>query len=51
MEILINLPVLPVPDWDWAMTSLPLVIGTIALCWIAEGFSKSNRANYIINNR
>jgi len=32
--------VLPVPDWDWAMTSRPRRIGRIARCWIAEGRSK-----------
>ena len=32
--------VLPVPDCAWAITSLPLTIGLIDLCWIAEGFSK-----------
>jgi len=32
--------VLPVPDWAWAMTSWPLMTGTIARCWMAEGRSK-----------
>ena len=31
--------VFPVPLWAWAITSLPLMIGTTALCWIAEGLS------------
>jgi hypothetical protein len=34
--------VLPVPDWAWAITSCPLIQGIIALCWIADGFSKLN---------
>lgn len=32
--------VLPVPDWAWAIVSLPLVIGIIPHCWMGEGFSK-----------
>jgi hypothetical protein len=32
--------VLPVPDCDWAITSWPWVMGRIARCWIADGFSK-----------
>ena len=36
-----NVAVLPVPDWACAMTSRPCVMGKIARCWIAEGFSKS----------
>ena len=32
--------VLPVPDCAWAITSLPLMIGLMARCWMAEGFSK-----------
>ena len=28
--------VLPVPDWAWAMTSWPLVQGTMARIWIAR---------------
>ena len=32
--------VLPVPDCAWAITSLPLMIGLIARCWMADGFSK-----------
>jgi len=35
-----NVAVFPVPDWAWAITSLPDVIWAIALCWIADGFSK-----------
>lgn len=27
-----NVAVFPVPDWAWAITSRPLVTGTIALC-------------------
>jgi hypothetical protein len=26
-----NVAVLPVPDWAWAITSRPLMIGTIAI--------------------
>ena len=29
--------VLPVPDWDWAIISLPATMGSIARCWMAEG--------------
>lgn len=36
-----NVAVLPVPDCAWAITSRPLIMGTIALCWIAEGFSNA----------
>jgi hypothetical protein len=32
--------VLPVPDWDWAMTSRPVMMGLMARCWMAEGRSK-----------
>lgn len=32
--------VLPVPDWAWAMTSRPRMMGITALCWMADGFSK-----------
>lgn len=32
--------VLPVPDWAWAMTSRPVMMGMTARCWMAEGFSK-----------
>ena len=32
-------PVLPVPDCDCAITSLPSKIGLIAFCWIGLGFS------------
>jgi hypothetical protein len=35
-----KVPVLPVPDWACAMVSCPLMMGMIARCWIAEGFSK-----------
>lgn len=38
-----NVAVLPVPDWAWAITSLPLTIGLIDRCWIAEGFSKPGK--------
>lgn len=38
-----NVAVLPVPDCAWAMTSLPLTMGFIALCWIAEGFSNPEK--------
>ena len=31
--------VLPVPDWDWAMTSLPRNMGRMARCWMADGRS------------
>jgi len=34
-----SIAVLPVPDCDCAITSRPWDIGTIARCWIAEGFS------------
>lgn len=43
-----NVAVLPVPDCAWAMTSLPLTMGFIALCWIAEGFSNPERKKAII---
>lgn len=33
---------MPVPDWDCAMTSLPLIICLIARCWIADGFSPAS---------
>jgi hypothetical protein len=42
--------VLPVPDCAWAITSLPWVIGKIARCWIAEGFSKSETCWKITGN-
>lgn len=35
--------VLPVPDCAWAITSRPLTIGMILLCWIADGFSKPKK--------
>ena len=35
-----NVAVFPVPDCAWAITSSPLMHGTIARCWIADGFSK-----------
>jgi hypothetical protein len=35
-----KVPVLPVPDCAWAMTSVPLMTGTMARCWMADGFSK-----------
>jgi hypothetical protein len=35
-----NVAVLPVPDWAWAITSLPLTTGMMARCWMAEGRSK-----------
>ena len=31
--------VFPVPDWLCTITSLPEIIGRIALCWTAEGLS------------
>jgi hypothetical protein len=31
--------VFPVPDWAWAMVSLPWMMGRMALAWIGEGFS------------
>ena len=31
---------LTVPDWAWAMRSRPRMVGLMALCWMAEGFSK-----------
>ena len=40
-----NVAVFPVPDWACAITSLPLTIGLIALCWMAEGFSKPKIQN------
>jgi len=40
-----NVAVFPVPDWACAITSLPLTTGTIARCWIAEGFSKPTQQN------
>jgi hypothetical protein len=35
-----NVPVLPVPDWAWAIVSRPEMTGMIAFCWITDGFSK-----------
>lgn len=35
-----NTAVLPVPDWLCTITSLPEIMGIIALCWTAEGLSK-----------
>lgn len=32
--------VFPVPDWAWAITSRPVMMGMMARCWIAEGRSK-----------
>ncbi len=32
--------VFPVPDCAWAITSRPLMLGTMARCWMADGFSK-----------
>lgn len=32
--------VFPVPDCACAMTSRPAMIGLMARCWMAEGFSK-----------
>ena len=34
-----NTQVLPVPLYDCTITSLPLIIGNIALFWTAEGLS------------
>lgn len=39
--------VFPVPDCAWAITSRPLVMGRMARCWIAEGFSKSARGEFV----
>jgi len=41
--------VFPVPDWDWAMTSLPRNMGRMARCWMAEG--RSNPCAYIPRRR
>ncbi len=35
-----NMVVLPVPLCDWAMTSRPLRMGSMARCWMADGRSK-----------
>ncbi len=35
--------VLPVPDCACAITSRPWIIGKSARCWIADGFSKSEK--------
>jgi hypothetical protein len=35
------------PDWAWAMTSRPLIIGTIARCWIADGFSRPGQGSAV----
>lgn len=42
--------VLPVPDWAWAMTSRPRMMGMIARCWIADGFSKSINGQRVLAN-
>lgn len=36
----LNTAVLPVPLWLYTITSLPYIIGTIALCYTAEGLLK-----------
>ena len=36
--------VLPVPDCACAITSRPPMMGRIARCWMADGFSKPTRA-------
>ena len=41
--------VFPVPDWDWAMTSLPRNMGRMARCWMADG--RSNPCAYIPRRR
>ena len=38
-EAIVKAPVLPVPDWAWAIISLPWTIGLIALLCIGVGFS------------
>ena len=38
--------VLPVPDCACAITSRPLMMGTMALCWMADGFSKAEINGY-----
>lgn len=43
-----NVAVLPVPDWACAITSRPLITGTIARCWMAEGFSKPIRYKTLV---
>jgi hypothetical protein len=35
-----NVAVLPVPDCAWAMASRPLMMGLMARCCMADGFSK-----------
>jgi len=42
-----NVAVLPVPDWACAMTSRPLITGTIARCCIADGFSNPEVASRV----
>jgi hypothetical protein len=37
---IVNVAVLPVPDCACAIVSRALMSGTIARCWIADGFSK-----------
>jgi hypothetical protein len=37
---MLKVAVFPVPDCAWAITSRPLRMGAIALCWIADGLSK-----------
>ncbi|KAK9139814.1 hypothetical protein Scep_009495 [Stephania cephalantha] len=34
-----DIEVFSVPDWAWAMTPRPLMMGRTTLCWMAESFS------------
>lgn len=43
-----NAAVLPVPGRARAMTSRPTIIGTMALCWIAEGRSKPLKKSILL---
>jgi hypothetical protein len=36
----VNVPVFPVPDYAYAKTSFPKMIGLMAFYWIADGLSK-----------
>lgn len=46
-----NVAVFPVPDWAWAITSRPLIIGLMERCWMADGFSKPERLRLSCANR
>lgn len=39
---IVNVPVFPVPDWAYAIVSLPWMTGRIPFCWIGDGSLKPN---------